>query len=1041
MNTRKTLSLVSVAVLLFPAWSLKGDGAIDWDYRVDSITVASGSYFDLGVTPGSTPGFELGFNTDTTTIDPIATGTSEAGCLVFNKDGAAYYMRYGTQAHGGALSGATPNTPHIVAVKNAEFYTDGEERQSYSVPSSFVAKNLQMPGSRFRGKITYYFAKVWDGDTLVRDLIPCVYHAQPAFYDRVSKTFLLPSGSGTVVVGNAIGDEPSPGWDYRTNAVKIDGGGYFDTGIAPSSAPTVSMKLSVPKNDSICLDIFGTKTAMTGCLILNVDRKYFYYRYGGSSHGGKSSLVIPFDQPFQLFADANLYIDGENCAKGGSDTFGSVTEHICIPGQRFSWTETVYSFEMSMSGQTVCSLVPCVKDGVAQFYDAVGRRFIVGSATGTYTAIGFDPRFDEYLTAKCWNGASGADWSDLASWTNSFANTPSSLVRIVELNGDRTISISGDLTSDVLRVIGEGVLTFTGSGSLAFNSLELEDGVTLNLDASVVLGAVNMSHDGSQVARGIYTGSGSRGSALTLLTGPGELRVGGGWPIPSRIAEADGTGWFVFGDPNGEVTRDANNSFGISLHTIKGERPIWSDYVFPVGAKLKLRGYILLETIPSEWFSEYDFTELKYTMLHGTRIFSDDTLFVLPKGSDLRFQPGNWQADNDKFCLTSDGSGDCASDIQIDGRLCIHGDGTQLSQQMFTGKLTGTGEIRLDNFAKQFWNDNAVFSFQGSASFNSDCGGILAFLCDSVIGEMTKVSINACDGAYEAHGSHFATSGVVFAPRDNATTTEGSLVIQNLSATAKMTSREGNPPVRTGSTLAVWGGNSLRVKSLTGSVHVIGSLKDQVNENGYWGKLRNRSFGVGNVSFDKIAGSTATLYLATNVNVIVGDVTCPTVFDCSRQSGTANERTLMVTGSCNVGSVVLANDAASLPARLSGFTGSVRMSAAESAPLDVTLTLGGTETSYNDCGCVGSGTLTEAPSTGSLNVVTRLAQGADKPVRGRYGVVNFTSGGELLKDWAVTLNGSTETRVEQGGLTLDIRKNDKGIWLYVMQPGLSVILR
>ena len=47
-------------------------------------------------------------------------------------------------------------------------------------------------------------------------------------------------------------------------------------------------------------------------------------------------------------------------------------------------------------------------------------------------------------------------------------------------------------------------------------------------------------------------------------------------------------GWYEFGLEGG--------SSGQKL--LVGDHPIWGDYLFPEGAKLRLKGYILLEPVP-----------------------------------------------------------------------------------------------------------------------------------------------------------------------------------------------------------------------------------------------------------------------------------------------------------------------------------------------------------------------------------------------------------------------------------------------------------
>ena len=56
-------------------------------------------------------------------------------------------------------------------------------------------------------------------------------------------------------------------------------------------------------------------------------------------------------------------------------TFGGISETVCFPGQRYAKGLRVYGFKLE-DGSYCCDLIPCVKDGVPKFYDAVSGNFL-----------------------------------------------------------------------------------------------------------------------------------------------------------------------------------------------------------------------------------------------------------------------------------------------------------------------------------------------------------------------------------------------------------------------------------------------------------------------------------------------------------------------------------------------------------------------------------------------------------------------------------------------------------------------------------------
>ena len=95
------------------------------------------------------------------------------------------------------------------------------------------------------------------------------------------------------------------------------------------------------------------------------------------------------------------------------------------------------------------------------------------------------------------------------------------------------------------------------------------------------------------------------------------------------------------------------------------------------------------------------------------------------------------------------------------------------------------------------------------------------------------------------------------------------------------------------------------------------------------------------------------------------------------------------------------------------------------------MTLDFSKDAPNHGGCDGSGTLVAAPSAGAVEVT--LTGG--EPKAGDYGLVRFTSGGDLLANWTVTAPTFYQRH------SVKVVKDGTGLWLKVRKGGLAFVIR
>ena len=62
-------------------------------------------------------------------------------------------------------------------------------------------------------------------------------------------------------------------------------------------------------------------------------------------------------------------------------------------------------------------------------------------------------------------------------------------------------------------------------------------------------------------------------------------------------------------------------------------------------------------------------------------------------------------------------------------------------------------------------------------------------------------------------------------------------------------------------------------------------------------------------------------------------------------------------------------------------------------------------------------------------------------MKGEYALARFTSGGDKLAGWTVTLNGQAADSVVFSGMMVSVKKDATGIWLDVRKPPIALFIR
>ena len=624
-----------------------------------------------------------------------------------------------------------------------------------------------------------------------------------------------------------------------------------------------------------------------------------------------------------------------------------------------------------------------------------------------------------------WTGLAGtADWSDVGNWA--YAGGGAALCAPVKGTvtiGTAHVTVGADVVLDQLNVSKGGCITVT-------------EGVSLATEQA--------AYGNEPVARAVLSGNAAQGWPVEWVQGAGSVRIAGskGAPIPEAILQPTEDGWYEVGLKNGYGHGNAQSALiggEGSWNYVDAEHLDWDRYAIPQGSKLRLVGGVLLDTVPN-CFSEIDQTQMKLIYLNSSTAFADGTPLKVPAEATCCYQPGTWLEDVDgiRHWLRYSEDRVMAGDLVVDGCLQVSGDDVHLVRPTFDGCISGQGRIHVFGFSNQ-GRFRGAFDFNGLV-FCEQNANVVWIDADVVTGHLTDVWLGDCAGSFATNPNYCAT-GILFGKDGSGERADGELVVDLLEGKAAVATDESTGKRwRQGGQLVVWGDNTVHVGKLTKGLHVMASRADQDCVNGFF-NASYVSVGNGNLVVDDFA--SGTIYASTNVSVKVGSVAADTAFDYTLQSGAVNMMTLDVTNACAASARVKATDLAMLPSRLSGFTGAVELTGTEAKAYPVTIDLAkGPNAVYNYGGCAGSGVLASAPSAGTVTVSLK---GEDAAVLGTYGIARFSSGGERLSNWTVSIDGHQGTSFSLGSgenlRNVRLHQDDRGIWLRVSKPAFAIILR
>ena len=260
-------------------------------------------------------------------------------------------------------------------------------------------------GATYQTKARCYSLRLWEGENLVRDFRPCLKNGEACLYDQVSHR-IFRTKAGTLKYGAITPKAPTSGKpDYFVTYIESMGNNYLDTGVRAKNNLRIVGDLNYTQIRTQAEELYVYLTGLSEhtllgacasdggnrCYAVHVNQTWLWYGYGtrrgypGPSEGYFPTTARHLYDVTMANGTQSINVDGEDIAMN----FESVAAYdidagcnlylfACNKGGTVQYPARArcYSLTIWQDGVPVRDLRPCVKDGVAGFYDSVNDEII-----------------------------------------------------------------------------------------------------------------------------------------------------------------------------------------------------------------------------------------------------------------------------------------------------------------------------------------------------------------------------------------------------------------------------------------------------------------------------------------------------------------------------------------------------------------------------------------------------------------------------------------------------------------------------------------
>ncbi len=369
--------------------------------QLSSITSTGTQYIDTGMIPTNRHRLEASFSVNSDGWDNVSVFGSEwsgNGFLLITAgtNVLTYYVN--------GISKSVSNVSGSVITVSCSMDTLVVNGTSYPIAGNKVTLSNNMylfwVGNKVypdnKGRVQMYSCKIYDGETLVRDFMPCKdASGNVGLYDLAGKQFYGNAGTGSFIAGTAITSKLPDGYT-ELEYIESSGSQRIDTGFSPNPNTRVVIDAEILPTNTTATDRYLAAVYLGAgywTMRLNTGLNSYAARYPGASlttvaHSGEIFARHTFDQNKNV-----VQIDDAAPVTFAATTWSSARTLpiFCYRGGDTNYSGFIYaklySCQIYDNDILVRNYVPCKNaSGSIGLYDLVTASFFGNKGTGDFIA-------------------------------------------------------------------------------------------------------------------------------------------------------------------------------------------------------------------------------------------------------------------------------------------------------------------------------------------------------------------------------------------------------------------------------------------------------------------------------------------------------------------------------------------------------------------------------------------------------------------------------------------------------------------------------
>jgi hypothetical protein len=374
--------------------------------QLDYIASTGIQYIDTGIIPNQNTGFEIEFLSN----NEISSTAGEFGAILGAREKSSVnelqLTSYTTKdsGHNGTLRfGSTTHNANItvgeknkVTLKNKKYTSNGTEQRlegEFLSPSTLALFALNQNGTATQyGNVRIYSCKIYDGNKLVRNFIPCDYNGEAGLYDLVYGQFYINQGEGQFVKGYKLPSE------YQlVEYIKTTGTQHIDSGVPLRNGLKIVVDWVYADADSGNSYTGGHIGSPGNRWLIGSQRSNTYFFAVGTGNVPTEFTFGDRDVVEAYWKDKNSHFicNGVKSTKYNYQIYTlaeepTYTYYMGAVNRTGSATLkpklTIYNWKFYQDDNLVRDYVPCYRksDNVIGMYDLVNGKFYTNKGTGTF---------------------------------------------------------------------------------------------------------------------------------------------------------------------------------------------------------------------------------------------------------------------------------------------------------------------------------------------------------------------------------------------------------------------------------------------------------------------------------------------------------------------------------------------------------------------------------------------------------------------------------------------------------------------------------